>query len=75
MLILSDWKNELLKITYIWYCQGQGGSALNDEEKKMIEEEFDFEANLAKFDKERTMAEIEENQMSNEPDVVRLHQR
>ena len=64
-----------VKITYMWCCQGQGGSALNDEEKKMIEEEFDFEANLAKFDKERTMAEIEENLMSNEPDVVRLHQR
>ena len=56
------------------WCQGQGGSALNDEEKKMIEEEFDFEANLAKFDKERTMQEIEENE-ANEPDVVRLHQR
>ena len=56
------------------WCQGQGGSALNDEEKKMIEEEFDFEANLAKFDKERTMQEIEDNE-ANEPDVVRLHQR
>jgi len=55
------------------FLQGQGGSALNDEEKKMIEEEFDFEANLAKFDKERTMQEIEENE-ANEPDVVRLHQ-
>ena len=75
MLILSNWKNELLKITNMSCCQGQGGSALNDEEKKMIEEEFDFEANLAKFDKERTMAEIEENLMSNEPDLVRLHQR
>ena len=31
---------------------GRGGSALNEEEKRMIEaEDFDFEANLAMFDK------------------------
>ena len=36
--------------------QGRGGSALNEEEKRMIEsEDFDFEANLAMFDKEREM--------------------
>ena len=39
--------------------QGRGGSALNEEEKRMIEsEDFDFEANLAMFDKEREMQVI-----------------
>ena len=52
--------------------QGRGGSALNEEEKKMIEEDFDFEANLAMFDKEREMREIDADLMSNKPDIVRL---
>ena len=52
--------------------QGRGGSALNEEEKRMIEEDFDFEANLAMFDKEREMQEIEADLMSNKPDIVRL---
>lgn len=38
----------------------------------MIEEDFDFEANLAMFDKEREMQEIEADLMSNKPDIVRL---
>jgi len=52
-------------------CFGQGGSALNEEEKKMIEEEFDFEKNLAMFDKDTVMKEID-NELSNKPDIVRL---
>ena len=52
--------------------QGRGGSALNEEEKRMIEEDFDFEANLAMFDKDREMREIEADLMSNKPDIVRL---
>jgi len=52
--------------------QGRGGSALNEEEKKMIEQDFDFEANLAMFDKDREMREIEADLMSNKPDIVRL---
>ena len=51
--------------------QGRGGSALNEEEKKMIEQDFDFEANLAMFDKDREMREIEADLMSNKPDIVR----
>jgi len=52
---------------------GRGGSALNEEEKRMIEaEDFDFEANLAMFDKEREMQEIEADLLSNKPDIVRL---
>ena len=50
---------------------GRGGSALNEEEKIMIEKDFDFEANLAMFDKEREMREIEA-ELSNKPDIVRL---
>merc|ERR1719443_1352054 len=56
-----------------FFFQGRGGSALNEEEKRMIEsEDFDFEANLAMFDKEREMQEIETDLMSNKPDIVRL---
>ena len=50
---------------------GRGGSALNEEEKIMIEKDFDFEANLAMFDKDREMREIEA-ELSNKPDIVRL---
>jgi len=50
---------------------GRGGSALNEEEKIMIEKDFDFEANLAMFDKEREMQEIEA-ELTNKPDIVRL---
>ena len=46
---------------------------MNEEEKRMIEtEDFDFEANLAMFDKAREMQEIETDLMSNKPDIVRL---
>merc|ERR1719342_1255975 len=38
----------------------------------MIEQDFDFEANLAMFDKDREMREIEADLMSNKPDIVRL---
>ena len=37
----------------------------------MIEKDFDFEANLAMFDKEREMQEIEA-ELTNKPDIVRL---
>ena len=37
----------------------------------MIEQDFDFEANLAMFDKDREMREIEADLMSNKPDIVR----
>ena len=37
----------------------------------MIEKDFDFEANLAMFDKDREMREIEA-ELSNKPDIVRL---
>ena len=50
---------------------GRGGSALNEEEKIMIEKDFDFEANLAMFDKDREMQEIEA-ELTNKPDIVRL---
>ena len=52
-------------------ASGRGGSALNEEEKMMIEKDFDFEANLAMFDKDREMREIEA-ELSNKPDIVRL---
>lgn len=52
-------------------ASGRGGSALNEEEKIMIEKDFDFEANLAMFDKEREMQEIEA-ELTNKPDIVRL---
>jgi len=52
-------------------CFGQGGSALNDEEKRLIEEDFDFEKNLAMFDKNLVMKEIDA-ELANKPDVVRL---
>merc|ERR1719245_1214229 len=52
-------------------ASGRGGSALNEEEKIMIEKDFDFEANLAMFDKDREMREIEA-ELSNKPDIVRL---
>ena len=48
-----------------------GGSALTEEELQLVEEEFDFEGNLAMFDKKAEMAEIEA-EMSNKPDIVRL---
>ena len=37
----------------------------------MIEKDFDFEANLAMFDKNREMQEIEA-ELTNKPDIVRL---
>jgi len=37
----------------------------------MIEKDFDFEANLAMFDKDREMQEIEA-ELTNKPDIVRL---
>jgi len=49
-----------------------GGSALTEEELQQVEEEFDFEGNLAMFDKEAEMAEIDAEMMSNKPDIVRL---
>lgn len=52
-------------------ASGRGGSALNEEEKIMIEKDFDFEANLAMFDKDREMQEIEA-ELTNKPDIVRL---
>ena len=52
-------------------CFGHGGSALNEEEKKMIKEEFDFEKNLAMFDKSTVMAEIDA-ELGAQPDIVRL---
>ena len=52
-------------------CFGQGGSALNEYEKKLIEEEFDFEKNLAMFDKNTVMAEIDA-ELGAQPDIVRL---
>ena len=52
-------------------ASGRGGSALNEEEKRMIEKDFDFEANLAMFDKNREMQEIEA-ELTNKPDIVRL---
>ena len=52
-------------------ASGRGGSALNEEEKMMIEKDFDFEANLAMFDKDREMQEIEA-ELTNKPDIVRL---
>jgi hypothetical protein len=48
-----------------------GGSALTEEELQLVEEEFDFEGNLAMFDKKAEMAEIEA-EMGNKPDIVRL---
>jgi len=47
------------------------GSALNEEEKKLIEEDFDFEKNLAMFDKDMVMKEIDA-ELANKPDIVRL---
>ena len=39
----------------------------------MIEtDDFDFEANLAMFDKDQVMQEIDADLMANKPDVVRL---
>ena len=52
-------------------CFGQGGSALNEEEKRLIKEEFDFEKNLAMFDKSTVMAEIDA-ELGAQPDIVRL---
>jgi len=52
-------------------CFGQGGSALNEEEKELIKEEFDFEKNLAMFDKSTVMAEIDA-ELGAQPDIVRL---
>ena len=52
-------------------CFGQGGSALNEEEKRLIEEDFDFEKNLAMFDKDFVMKEIDA-ELANKPDIVRL---
>jgi len=46
--------------------------ALTDEEKQLVEEEFDFEKNLAMFDKPTVMAEIDA-ELANKPDVIRLH--
>ena len=66
--VSSDWLLSTILISY-WLT---GGSALNEEEKKMIEEDFDFETNLAMFDKDREMREIEADLMSNKPDIVRL---
>jgi len=52
-------------------CFGLGGSALNEEEKRLIEEDFDFEKNLAMFDKDLVMREIDA-ELANKPDIVRL---
>lgn len=52
-------------------CFGQGGTALSEEEKRLVEEEFDFEKNLAMFDKQTVMAEIDA-ELGNKPDIVRL---
>jgi len=52
-------------------CFGQGGGALNEEEKRLIEEDFDFEKNLAMFDKDLVMREIDA-ELANKPDIVRL---
>lgn len=55
------------------FYQGRGGTALTEEEKGMIEtDDFDFEANLAMFDKDQVMQEIDADLMANKPDVVRL---
>ena len=57
----------------IIFNQGRGGTALTEEEKGMIEtDDFDFEANLAMFDKDQVMQEIDADLMANKPDVVRL---
>lgn len=48
-----------------------GGQALTEEELHLVEEEFDFEGNLAMFDKKAEWAEIDA-ELSTQPDIVRL---
>jgi len=53
-------------------CFGAGGGVLTIEERRLVEtEEFDFEKNLAMFDKKGVMAEIDAD-LANKPDIVRL---
>jgi len=49
-------------------CFGQMGDALDEEE---LREDFDFEKNLAMFDKDMVMREIDA-ELANKPDIVRL---
>ena len=49
-------------------CFGQIGDALDEEE---LREDFDFEKNLAMFDKDMVMREIDA-ELANKPDIVRL---
>ena len=46
-------------------------STHNEEEKKLIKEEFDYEKNLAMFDENTVMAEIDA-ELGAQPDIVRL---